>query len=222
MSTIVFEDKVRIPAGLTDLESFRRWARSDGRPEQGRYAFLNGELWVDLSMEQLFTHNRVKSQFTIVVGGLTESAQRGYFFTDGVLLSNVEADLSTIPDGVYVSYATLESGRVRLIEGATQGYVEIEGSPDMVLEIVSPTTERKDTVILHELYARAKVAEYWLVDARGGGLTFNIFRLGPRGFTATRRQAGGWLKSNVFGRAFQLTQETDPLGNPRFVLAVRP
>lgn len=34
--------------------------------------------------------------------------------------------------------------------------------------------------------------------------------------------AGGWLRSNVFDRSFQLTQTTDPLGHPLYVLNVRP
>jgi Uma2 family endonuclease len=222
MGTIVIEDRVRIPSGLTDLESFRRWARSDDYPEQGRFAFLDGEFWVDLSMEQAFTHNRVKAAISSILFTLVEYLQLGYFFVDGMLLSNVEANLSTIPDAVFVAYPTLERGRVSLVQGATEGYVELEGSPDMVLEIVSPTSERKDTVVLHELYERAKVSEYWLVDARGKDLVFNIYRLGARGYTTVRRQAGGWLKSNVFGRAFRLIQDSDPLGNPRFALSVRP
>src|SRR5262245_5497730 len=134
MNVIVIEDKVRIPAGLDSLEAFRRWARSDDFPERGRYAYLNGELWVDLSMEQLFSHNLVKTQFTIDLGSLVRAAGLGYFFSDGTLLSSVEADLSTEPDGTFVSYGAIRDGRVRLTEGSTEGYVELEGAPDMVLE----------------------------------------------------------------------------------------
>src|SRR5947209_1245551 len=49
MVSILLEEKVRIPAGIDDVEAFRRWARSDAFPEHGRFAFLQGTLWVDLS-----------------------------------------------------------------------------------------------------------------------------------------------------------------------------
>lgn len=221
MNEIVIEDKVRIPDGLNTLERFRRWARSDKFPERGRYAYLHGEVWVDLSMEQLFTHNSVKTRFTVVLGELVDSAGLGYFFSDGTLLGNVEADLSTEPDTTFVAYETMRDERVRLIEGAAEGFVELEGTPDMVLEVVSTTSVRKDTVTLRDLYWRAGIAEYWLVDARGEEPEFNLLRHTARGYAATRRQADGWLRSAVFGRSFRLTRQNDPLGHPQYVVAVR-
>jgi Uma2 family endonuclease len=40
----------------------------------------------------------------------------------------------------------------------------IEGSPDLVIEILSPTTSRTDRVTKAQIYARHKVAAYWIVD----------------------------------------------------------
>ncbi|HEV3257236.1 MAG TPA: Uma2 family endonuclease [Gemmataceae bacterium] len=221
MSAVVIADRVRIPAWVVDLESFRRWARSDEFPDQGRFSYLRGEVWVDLSMEQLFSHNQVKTEYTVVVGGLVKSAHLGYFFSDRPSLSNPAADLSTEPDGLFVSWQTLRSGRVRLVQGAEEGFVELEGTPDMALEIVSPNSVRKDTVVLRELYWRAGVAEFWLVDARGQAPRFEILRHTPEGFVSTEA-VDGFLPSAVFGKAFQLTQEADALGHPQFTLFVRP
>jgi Uma2 family endonuclease len=210
----------RIPGSVVDLQSFRRWATSDQLPQRGQFSYLGGELWVDLSMEQLFSHNGLKTVFTVGLGGLVRAERRGYFFSDRVLLSNQKAELSTEPDGSYVSYEALRAGLVRLIEGAEEGYVELESAPDMVLEIVSPSSVQKDTEVLRDLYWRAGIPEYWLVDARGSVLQFEIFRHRTRGYVATRRQ-GGWLKSAVFDRAFQLTQQLDPLGNPQYTLGMK-
>jgi Uma2 family endonuclease len=212
--------EVRIPGSVVDLESFRRWARSDALPEHGWFSYLAGEIWVDLSMEQLFSHNGVKTEFTVVVGGLVRLERRGYFFSDRVLLSNPNADLSTEPDGSFVFFETIQTGRVRLIEGAAQGYVEIEGTPDMVLEIVSASSVHKDTERLRELYWQAGIAEYWLVDARGDAPQFDIFRHESKGYVATRRH-NGWLRSRVFDRAFQLSATPDALGNPQYTLAIK-
>jgi Uma2 family endonuclease len=155
-----------------------------------------------------------------VLGGLVKASQSGRFFHDRTFLSNPDADLSTEPDGLFASYDTLRTGRVRPVEGAEEGYVELEGTPDMVLEVVSASSVTKDTVRLRELYWRAGVPEYWLVDARAA-LRFDILRRGPKRYVATRRRAG-WLPSTVFGRAFRLTQQTDPLGQPLYTLSVQP
>src|ERR1051326_1394939 len=217
---VVLESEIRIPPWVVDLESFRRWARSDDFPERGRFSYLAGELWVDLSMEQLFTHNRVKTQFTIVVGGLIESEQRGYFFSDRVLFSNPVADLSPDPDASCISFDGIRKGSVRLIEGKHGGYIELEGTPDIVLEITSKSSVHKDTDVLRDLYWRAAIPEYWLVHARGTSLQFDILRRAAKGYVTTRRK-DGWIKSAILGHEFRLTQRTDSPGNPQYTLHVK-
>ena len=113
MVPISFEEKVRIPANLTDLEAFRRWAHSDQFPDRGRFAFLRDEFWVDLTMEQAFTHNRVKTRVNSVLDELTVSAALGYYFSDGMLLTNPDVDLGTVPDGMFLSYDSLRRERHR-------------------------------------------------------------------------------------------------------------
>lgn len=39
-----------------------------------------------------------------------------------------------------------------------------KGAPDMVVEILSPSTARRDRLVKFELYRRAGVREYWIVD----------------------------------------------------------
>jgi Uma2 family endonuclease len=221
MSVIVIEDKVRIPSGLDALESFRQWARSEEFPERGRYAYLNGEVWVDLSMEQPFTHNRVKTKFTTALDTLVDELGLGEVFSDGMLLSNADANLSTEPDATFVSFEAMRTGRVRLVEGEIEGFKELEGTPDMVLEVVSATSVRKDTETLRDLYWKAGIPEYWLIDARGDEPLFTLLRHAARGYTATRPQAHGWLRSAVFGKAFRLRKQSGPLGHPQYTVEVR-
>ena len=90
----------------------------------------------------------------------------------------------------------------------------------MVLEVLSRSSVHKDTVVLRQAYWEAEIQEYWLVDARSEPLKLEILRHTPKGYGATRKQ-GGWLKSEVFGKAFQLTQSKSALGHPEFTLAVR-
>lgn len=40
----------------------------------------------------------------------------------------------------------------------------MEGAPDLVVEVLSPTTSRTDRVTKAQIYARHKVPAYWIVD----------------------------------------------------------
>jgi Uma2 family endonuclease len=108
-----------------------------------------------------------------------------------------------------------------MIEAAGDGYREVDGTPDMVLEIVSQTSVRKDTVDLRRLYWLAGIPEYWLVDARTESVQFDILKRGTRSYLSTRKAPGGWLKSNVFGASFRLKRKMDQLGNPQFELEMK-
>lgn len=218
---VMIEGKVSIPAEVVDLASFCRWACSDQFPRKGQFSFLHGTIWVDLNVEVLYTHNQVKEAVNRVLGGLVAATRSGRYIPDRMLLRNTAADLSTEPDGMYVSYAALQGGQVQRVQGSGSDILELEGTPEMVLEVVSDTSVQKDTVSLRDLYWQAGITEYWLIDVRAARLSFDLLKHGSKGYTATRRQAGGWLKSTVFNRSFLLTQQTDPLGDPLYLLDVR-
>ena len=95
MVPVILGDRVRIPGGIEDLEAFRRWAKSDEFPEHGRFAFLGDDLWVDLEMEAMYSHNGVKTEFTRTLGGLVRLLQTGRYLSDGMRFHNTPADLST-------------------------------------------------------------------------------------------------------------------------------
>ena len=221
MSTVCLDSEIlTLPASGCDLEAFRRWAQSDESPDHAPVFYLAGEVWIDMSKEQFFSHNRIKTEFTRVLGTIAKKKRLGSYCSDGMLLSNAEADLSGNPDGIFVANSSFRSGKVQLVEGADSGFVEMEGSPDMVLEVVSDSSEAKDFEILRELYWKAGVREYWLVDARGERLEFDILRRTSRGYSATSK-TGGWMKSTVFGQSFRLTRRPDELGHPEFTLKTR-
>src|SRR5439155_21384 len=105
-------------------------------------------------------------------------------------------------------------------EGKDGGFVELQGSPDMVLEILSKSSEQKDKVILKQAYHEAGVREYWLVDARKEPIAFDVFRRTSKGFVRTAKQ-DGWLKSTVFGRSFRLSVRAGLQGHPDYSLEVK-
>ena len=73
---------------------------------------------------------------------------------------------------------------------------------------------------LPELYWRAGIPEYWLVDARSSRLQFDIFEYQSDGYATVRKQ-GGWTQSQVFGKSFRLSRRIDDEGNPEYSLSVR-
>jgi len=221
MSTVVVagEPELRVPDDVTDLESFRRWVYSDDFPEKGRVAFLQGEIWVDMNAERLQSHSRLKLKYHTVLNGIVEEDDSGLFFPDGALWTNKRAGVSNIPDGMFISWDALESRRVRYV-GDQNTAIEVQGSPDMVMEVVSRSSVRKDTVSLMKCYWAAGVKEYWLVDARGEMPEFKILVRGPRGFRESPPK-GGWHRSAVFGRKFKLERRIGRLGHAAYDLKVR-
>ncbi len=221
MSTIQFEtETVRIPLAVSDLESFRDWMGSEQAPEKCAISYIAGEVWVDMSKEQLYSHNHVKTEFARVLASLVKAKRLGRYFSDGLYVTNADADLATKPDGTFVSRESFDSLRVLHVEGQQEGFVELEGSPDMVLEVVSASSVEKDNEWLRNLYWQAGIPEYWLVDCRGERSEFEILRRTSRGYVSTRK-VGGWVKSTVLGRSFRLMRSTDEAGHPEFTLEVR-
>lgn len=212
---------ITVPSGATaSLVSFRKWARNNDLPEKVKLCFHRGEVFVDMGTEQIFTHVDVKTEITTVLRVLVRQGKLGRMWGEGFLVTNETAELSCNPDAVFVSNDSFKFKRIKLVEGKEGGFVEVLGSPDMVLEVVSNSSEKKDNQTLFEAYFEAGVSEYWLVDARGDEIEFDIYKRGAKKFTATKKQ-DGWVKSAAFGKSFRLTRDTDGSGNPEFTLEVK-
>ena len=84
----------------------------------------------------------------------------------GVILSDTEV---VQPDVLFVS-----NERKHIIHRAV-----IHGAPDLVVEILSPSTARRDRIVKREMYARHGVREYWLVDVNARTITQLLMREGP-------------------------------------------
>jgi len=54
----------------------------------------------------------------------------------------------------------------------------VEGAPDLVIEILSPATDRRDRTEKLDLYAKYGVAEYWLVDPSSQLFQFLLLKEG--------------------------------------------
>jgi Uma2 family endonuclease len=205
--------EIVIPPSAHTLAGFRAWAKSDDFPERGRISFIDQEIIVDMSPEELQTHVKVKMEISFGLMKINKKHKLGEFYGDGTLVTNEAANLSTEPDGTFVSWESLNTGKVRLVpcEGVEGEYLEVEGTPDWVLEVISETSVRKDTKKLRERYHRAGVSEYWLINARGPDIDFQILHRHETDYEAAPGR-GGWQESRVFGRRFRLVREKGQRG----------
>ena len=223
METIVAAGKTRIdvPAWVVDFDSFRRWLHSGGFPEDGKVCFINGKVWVDLSYEEFSAHNAVRTEVGAVLANLMKETKFGRFVPEGMRYGHLGTQLATEPDGMVVSHAAFTDGRVRLVGGEKGLQTELVGSPEIVIEIVSDSSEDKDTEWTMSAYFDAGVQEYWVIDARDeDDIQFDIHKRGKKELAAVKKSAG-WAKSGVLGKSFRLTQSEGTDGNPDFTLEVR-
>ena len=120
-------------------------------PDDERYELIDGELILvpAPSISHQRSHRNLGVQMTIFV----RQHELGEVFlapTDVVL-----SDTDTVqPDVLFIS-----KDRQRIITEAN-----IQGAPDLVVEILSPSTSRRDWREKRDLYAEHGVKEYWLAD----------------------------------------------------------
>jgi Uma2 family endonuclease len=213
-AVILLDEDVRIPGDAHALDEFRRWSHGAQFPERGRIDYLKGDIEVDMSPEDLDTHGTVKVAIAAKLHALVAEQGRGYVFVDRARVVSGAAGLSVEPDVVVVLWAALESGRIRKVPSTPPQpgrYVELEGAPDLVVEVVSNSSVTKDRKRLPALYARAGVPELWLVDARTETPAFEIWRLAAGGYQQIAPEsplAEGWTMSPVLGCRCRLRRRT--------------
>jgi len=223
-TTVAFEELIEVPMDLRSLADFRGWARSDDFPERGRIDYIAGRIEVDMSPEDIFTHGTLKTEIIRVLLDRVKRFQLGHLLSDRTRISSVEGDVSAEPDVVFISRDSLRSGRARLVPkagGEPGRYVEVEGAPDLIVEIVSDTSVVKDLRRLPPAYFRAGVSEFWLADARGEELLFQIHTPAKTAFQPVDADADGFQPSRVFGCAFRLDRERDEEDHWVYDLVVR-
>jgi Uma2 family endonuclease len=214
---------ITIPRWVVDVASFWRWRDAAELPEKLKVHFLRGDVWVDMNMEELFSHNRVKTALGLALATLIEEGELGLYVGDGMSLSCPDAGFVTEPDAMFLSNEAIEAGRVRFEAGKRRKAktTRVVGTPDLVVEIVSPNTADKDTEWLMSAYHDAGIPEYWLIDARKDeSIRFDVFQRKPREFVAARKSAG-WVKSAALSKEFRLTRSVTAQGYPRYTLEAR-
>ena len=121
-------------------------------PEDERYELLDGDLMMVPAPN--VKHQRVSAQLYVQLHRFIEDRGLGtvLYAPCDVVLSNAD---TVQPDILFVS---------RERENDLITPENVRGAPDLVIEILSPSTETKDRGLKRDLYGRHGVTEYWLVD----------------------------------------------------------
>jgi len=122
-------------------------------PDDGkRHELIDGEHYVTPSPNT--KHQRVSGNLYWLLRSHLEQHPIGRIFY--APFDVVFSDFDVVePDLLYMSNA-------RAAEILTARHVK--GSPDLIIEIGSPSTRSRDETIKRRLYERSTVAEYWVVD----------------------------------------------------------
>ena len=128
-------------------------------PDDGlRHEIIDGEHYVTAS--PVTRHQRISLELAYLFRSYLEAHPIGevFYAPFDVVLSFTDI---VVPDLVYVSKA-----RAHLLTAKN-----LQGAPDLVIEILSPSTRPRDERLKRDLYERAGVEEYWLVDPENDSVT---------------------------------------------------
>lgn len=222
-ATIHFEGELIIPASAFTFDGFRAWANSPEFPRQGRICYIQGNIEVDMNADELRHHNPVKSAILADLTYLIRAEKLGKVLADGVRLVNENGDVISEPDLVFASQASIKSGKVRYVasEDESDRLIEMEGTPDLVMEVVSKHSVRKDTVELPKAYFDGGIPEYWLIEATEKTVDFQLLVRGDQVYQRSARDSDGYTWSPMLKRFFFLNRTRDELGHYDYQLLWR-
>jgi Uma2 family endonuclease len=146
-------------------------------PEDGpRYELIDGEAYIIPGPDA--DHQRAILKLAILVGQAIQDRSEVFIAPLDVVLSD---DTVLQPDVLLIR----PEGRARIKRS-------VEGPPDLVVEVLSPTSRWRDRGIKRATYARFGVSEYWLVDPTRRSI--EVYRLvagDPPAFRLERRHLEG-------------------------------
>lgn len=122
--------------------------RNPAYQEEPREELLNGKIYMMSSPS--VNHNRVAGNIYHIFRSCL-NGEKCEAFSDGVDVHLTEED-RVIPDAMIVCNKDIikEDG--------------IHGAPDLVVEVLSPSTAKNDKGYKKKLYEQSGVKEYWIVD----------------------------------------------------------
>jgi Uma2 family endonuclease len=133
-------------------EAKKRWTLAEVHsfPDDGnRYEVIDGDLYVTPAPAEL--HEIISARLTRMLDPFVERHALGFVLRPRAVFryrgSEVEPDLM-----------------VRAAPGGRSTGWDKAPTPILIVEIVSPSTRRRDLEVKREFYLKSRIPEYWIVD----------------------------------------------------------
>jgi Uma2 family endonuclease len=120
-------------------------------PEGNLYEIIDGDL--NMVPAPLPYHQRVLIRFVMHLEQYTETNNLGKIYAAPIDIILSDADIVQ-PDIVFISNENMHTIKDENVQGA----------PDLVVEILSPSSIKRDRELKMKLYSRFGVKEYWIAD----------------------------------------------------------
>ncbi|HEY7670755.1 MAG TPA: Uma2 family endonuclease [Gammaproteobacteria bacterium] len=151
-----------------------------------RYELIDGDLYMVPAPS--VTHQVVAKNLVFLLEHHVRAAKCGRVLGAPLDIVLGEGDERSVvqPDILFISNA-----RAGIVTDS-----EIVGAPDLVVEVLSPSSLKRDRSLKMSLYARSGVLEYWIVDPKLQSV--DVFSLGARGpIASVVYRLGDRLESEV-------------------------
>ncbi|MBI4689911.1 MAG: Uma2 family endonuclease [Nitrospirae bacterium] len=148
-------------------------ALSEGSP----YQLIGGELIMTPS--PMPYHQKISKKLEFLLYEFVEKQEKLGEIFDSPIDVYLEDTEVYQPDIIYIS-----KDRLNII-----GEKKIEGAPDMVIEILSPSTAYYDLKHKNNIYAKHGVKEYWIVDPMEKSI--EVYENKENAFVLFDKAAGG-------------------------------
>ncbi len=130
------------------------------------YEIIDGEKI--MSAAAPLNHSGILFRLGMIIGNYVIAKKCGYVFPDDVDVHFPDGNLFK-PDLVVVKQENA---------GILNWHGSIYGVPDMVVEVLSKSTRRKDLTIKKDIYESNGVKEYWIIDPWAKAVDVYILREG--------------------------------------------
>jgi Uma2 family endonuclease len=147
------EKKIPQPKLLTYLDYVKLTP-----PDNGNFELLNGQIYFIASPKP--SHQRI-------------SLRLSYFLAACVIPNNLGEIFTAPMDVVFTEYDTFQPDLLFITKEILNiiGENKIEGSPDLVVEILSPSNDANEMSYKRHIYESKGVKEYWLINVEKQMLT---------------------------------------------------
>jgi Uma2 family endonuclease len=122
-------------------------------PDRGRCELIDGVIY------EMASPNALHQGMSLRLGALLLQ----YVDNHGGQCRVYTAPLDVIPDPAD-KFTVVQPDVMVICDPSKMRSGYCEGAPDLVVEILSPSTRRRDLITKHAKYAEAGVREYWIVD----------------------------------------------------------